>query len=296
MRSITILGCALLVLVVTASGARADDPCLGDEEAEQAKAAAATLAKAEQAGKPAELFMAYRSILGNECVDRYDKHAWARAKANLPKLGRDLAKAAEAKGLWYSADPVRADGRTSAFRYYETIGEYAEANRAMLTALKGTPDDLALFKAAWTVDQGRQGSLDPNSGERHPYVSPQAYRQELESKAAANADRAMKAEEADVKGLSGSAAELAKATMQSLTKLRSAAEWMAFTPAGDKVARERAEQRGDKVSARPIPPSPRRMPSPITNLPDQRAPRTSSPGSRRRSTNPPTRWKKPVPN
>lgn len=122
MRSITILGCALLVLVVTASGARADDPCLGDEEAEQAKAAAATLAKAEQAGKPAELFMAYRSILGNECVDRYDKHAWARAKANLPKLGRDLAKAAEAKGLWYSATRF---GRMGGHRPFATMKRLA---------------------------------------------------------------------------------------------------------------------------------------------------------------------------
>jgi hypothetical protein len=92
---------------------------LGDEEEKSAKAAVAALTKAEQAGRPAELFMAYRFILGNECLDRYDKTALSRAKTGVPKLGRDLAKAAEAKGLLYSADPVRSDGQTSAFRYFE---------------------------------------------------------------------------------------------------------------------------------------------------------------------------------
>lgn len=223
---------------------------MGDEEEKSAKAAVAALTKAEQAGRPAELFVAYRSILGNECLDRYDKTALSRAKTGVPKLGRDLAKAAEAKGLWYSADPVRGDGQTSAFRYYDAIGDYADANRVMMKALQAKPDDLTLFTAAWGVDQGRSGAPDPNTGERQPYVSPPAYRQDLQKMASATADRLMKAEEQDAKGLSGSAVAVATATTQSLEKLRTAAGWMKFLPAGDKMARERAEQRGDTITAR----------------------------------------------
>lgn len=251
MRAINILGCALLLLAVTVCPVRADDVCLGDEEEKSAKAAVAVLTKAEQAGRPAELFVAYRFILGNECLDRYDKTALSRAKVGVPKLGRDLAKAAEAKGLWYSADPVRGDGQTSAFRYYDAIGDYADANRVMMKALQTKPDDLTLFTAAWGVDQGRSDAPDPKTGERQPYVSPPAYRQDLQKMASATADRLMKAEEQDAKGLSGGAVAVATATAQSLEKLRTAAGWMKFLPAGDKMARERAEQRGDTITARP---------------------------------------------
>jgi hypothetical protein len=108
--------------------------------------------------------VAYRSILGNECLDRYDKTALSRAKTGVPKLGRDLAKAAEAKGLLYSADPVRSDGQTSAFRYFETIGDYADANRVMLRAVQAKPDDLALFTTAWGVDEGRSGGAGSENG------------------------------------------------------------------------------------------------------------------------------------
>ena len=250
MRTVRILSCALLLLAVTVSPVRADDPCLGDEEEKSAKAAVAALTKAEQAGRQAELFMAYRSILGNECLDRYDKTALSRAKTGVPKLGRDLAKAAEAKGLLYSADPVRSDGQTSAFRYFETIGDYADANRVMMKALQAKPDDLALFTTAWGVDEGRWVVPDPKTGERQPYVSPQAYRQDLQKMASAKADRLMKAEEQDAKGLSGSAVEVATSAMKSLEKLSAAAAWMKFLQAGDKAARERAEQRGDTITAR----------------------------------------------
>ena len=250
MRTVRILGCGLLMLAVTVSPVRADDPCSGDEEEKSAKAAVAALTKAEQAGRPAELFMAYRFILGNECLDRYDKTALSRAKTGVPKLGRDLAKAAEAKGLLYSADPVRGDGKTSAFRYFETIGDYADANRVMMKALQAKPDDLALFTTAWGVDEGRWVVPDPKTAERQPYVSPQAYRQELQKIASSTADRLMKAEEQDAKGLSGSAVEVATSAMKSLQKLRTAAGWMKFLSAGDKAARERAEQRGDTITAR----------------------------------------------
>ena len=250
MRTVRILSGALLLLTVTVSPVRADDPCMGDEEEKSAKAAVAALTKAEQAGRPAELFVAYRSILGNECLDRYDKTALSRAKTGVPKLGRDLAKAAEAKGLLYSADPVRSDGPTSAFRYFETIGDYADANRVMMKALQAKPDDLALFTTAWGVDEGRWVVPDPKTGERQPYVSPQAYRQDLQKMASAKADRLMKAEEQDAKGLSGSAVEVATSAMKSLEKLSAAAAWMKFLSAGDKTARERAEQRGDTITAR----------------------------------------------
>jgi hypothetical protein len=169
--------------------------------------------------------------------------------------GRDLAKAAEAKGLLYSADPVRSDGQTSAFRYFETIGDYADANRVMMKALQAKPDDLALFTAAWGCGSKVVGWCRiRKQGERQPYVSPQAYRQDLQKMASSTADRLMKAEEQAAKGLSGSAIEVAAATDQSLEKLRTAAGWMKFLSAGDKAARERAEQRGDTITARPIRP------------------------------------------
>ncbi|MCE9537163.1 MAG: hypothetical protein K8R65_12230 [Nitrospirae bacterium] len=244
---------ALLLLALTAHSVRADDICLGDDEEKAAKAQVAALNKVEKTGSPAELFVAYRALAGNDCIDRYDKNAQARAKANLPKLGRELAKAAEVKGLLYSSEPVRADGRTSAFRYFEAMGEYNEANRVMLKAAQVKTDDMALFKAAWNVDNGRYGPRDPKSGEQQPYVLPPAYRQELEKIASANADRLMKAEEKDAQGLSGGAADVAKAAMGSLENLRKAADWMKFLPNGDKPAKVRAEQRGDTVMARPDP-------------------------------------------
>ncbi|MEO5955091.1 MAG: hypothetical protein ABIR36_05275 [Nitrospiraceae bacterium] len=244
---------ALLLLVLTAPSVRADDICLGDDEEKVAKAQVATLSKIEKSGPPAELFVAYQAIASNDCIDLYDKNVMGRAKANLPKLGRDLAKAAEAKGILYSSEPVRADGRTSAFRYFETMREYHEANRVMLKAAQVKSDDLALFKAAWDVDNGRYGPRDLKSGDRQPYVSPPAYRQELEKVASANADRLMKAEERDATGLSGGATEVAKAAMGSLEHLRKAADWMKFLPNGDKAAKVRAEQRGDTVMARPDP-------------------------------------------
>ena len=108
---------ALLFLALTAPSVRADDICLGDDEEKVAKAQVAALNKVEKSGPPAELFVAYQAIASNDCIDRYDKNVMGRAKTSLPKLGRDLGKAAEAKGILYSSEPVRADGRTSAFRY-----------------------------------------------------------------------------------------------------------------------------------------------------------------------------------
>jgi hypothetical protein len=244
---------ALLLLALTAPSVRADDICITDEEEKAAKTQVAALNKVEKSGPPAELFVAYQAIASNDCIDRYDKNVMGRAKANLPKLGRDLAKAAEAKGILYSSEPVRADGRTSAFRYFEAMGDYNEANRVMLKAAQAKSDDLALFKTAWGVDNGRYGPRDPKSGDRQPYVSLPAYRQELQKIASANADRFMKAEERDAQGLSGGAAEVAKATMGSLENLKKAADWMKFLPNGDNPAKVRAEQRGDTVMARPDP-------------------------------------------
>ena len=77
---------------------RADDICMADDEEKAAKAAIAAALKAEKSAKQAELFVAYQSIANNECIDRFDKTIQARAKANLPKLARELAKAAEANG------------------------------------------------------------------------------------------------------------------------------------------------------------------------------------------------------
>jgi hypothetical protein len=253
MSMLRLVCCGLVLLALTAPSARADDPCLADDEEKAAKAQLAALNRVEKAGRPAELFVAYQAIAKNDCIERHDKNVLGRAKASLPKLGRDLAKAAEAKGFFYSSAPVRSDGQTSAFRYFEAIGDFAEANRVVLRAVTARPEDLQLFRTAWDVDSARYGPYDPKTGQRQPYVSPQTYRQDLQKIAAANAGRLMKAEEKDAKGLSGSANEVATATVSSLEKLRTASEWMKFLPGGDKPARDRAEQRGDAILARPDP-------------------------------------------
>lgn len=241
----------LLLTMVLVPVVRADDRCVLDEEKNAALAQSAALKKAEQSGQPAALFAAYLRVAANYCIERYDKNALQKSRANLPKLGRELAKAAEAKGLLYSGDPVREDGQTSAFRYYETIGDYQEANRVLLKAVQTKPDDLHLFETAWNIDRGRVGPMDPNTGSRQPYRSPSTFRQELIKVASGNADRLLKAEENDARGLSGSLIELSKSTEQSLEKLKSASRWMKYLPGGDKPARDRAELRGDTIMKRP---------------------------------------------
>lgn len=253
MRVMKLAGCVLIVAALTPPVAHADDPCLSDEEKKATLARSGALQKAEQAGQPAALFVAYMHVLADECMDRYDKHAVMRATANMPKLGRDLAKTAETKGVLYSAEPIRADGQTSAFRYFEAIGDHQEANRVLLKAVQAKPDDLRLFEAAWNIDNGRYGPVDANTGSRQPYNSPAVFRQELAKVASANADRLMKAEERDAQGLTGNIGDLGKAATQSLGKLRSAALWMKYLPGGDKPAKDRAEQRGDTIMKRPDP-------------------------------------------
>ncbi|NGZ04499.1 MAG: hypothetical protein CV090_15765 [Nitrospira sp. WS238] len=253
MRVITLAGYSLIVVALSAPALHADDPCLGDDEKNAALAQSAALEKAEQAGQPTALFAAYMRVATSECVDRYDRQAIQKSKVNMPKLGRELAKSAEAKGLLYSSGPVRVDGQTSAFRYYEAIGDHQEANRVLLKAIQAKPDDLRLFETAWNIDNGRYGPADPNAGSRQPYSSPPTFRQELEKVATGNADRLMKAEEKDAQGLTGNSAELGKATAQSLEKLRSASLWMKYLPGGDKPAKDRAELRGDTIMERPDP-------------------------------------------
>lgn len=253
MRLTKVAGYSLMVVILTAPSVRGDDPCLGDDEKKAALAQSAALAKEEQAGQPAALLVAYMRVAANDCIDRYDKNAMGKAKANLPKLGRDLAKAAETKGALYSGEPIRADGQTSAFRYFEVIGDRQGASRVLLKAVQPKPDDLRLFETAWNIDNNRYGPVDPNTGARQPYNSPPVFRQELAKVASANADRLMKAEEKDAQGLKGTIVELGKASSQSLEKLRSASLWMKFLPGGDKPARDRAEQRGDTIMKRSDP-------------------------------------------
>jgi hypothetical protein len=242
-----------MLMTLAAPAVHADDPCLGDDDKKAALTRSAALQRAEQAGQPAAIFVAYMQIIVDDCMDRYDKKAVVRAKANIPKLGRDLAQAAETKGALYSNDAIRADGQTSAFRYYETIGDHQEANRVLLKAVQGKPEDLRLFQTAWNIDNGRYGPADPTTGSRQPYSSPPAFQQELAKVASANADRLMKAEEKDAQGLTGNIGDLGKASMQSIEKLRSAALWMKYLPGGDRPAKDRAEQRGDTIMKRPDP-------------------------------------------
>ncbi|MDH4083128.1 MAG: hypothetical protein OEV99_06765 [Nitrospira sp.] len=197
MRLMGLAGYALIGVVLTAPVVHADDPCLGDDEKNAALAQSAALQQAEQAGQPTALFAAYMRVAASDCIDRYDKNAAGKARANMPKLGRDLAKAAESKGVLYSGEPVRADGQTSAFRYFETIGDRQEANRVLLKAVQAKPDDLRLFETAWNIDNNRYSSVDPNTGSRAPHSSSPMFRQELRKVASANADRWMKAEEKD---------------------------------------------------------------------------------------------------
>lgn len=253
MMVLRIMGSVLLTLALVALPARADDICMGNEEERATKTAIAVALKTEKSGKPLELFLAYQSIANDECVDRFDKNIQTRAKANLPKLGRELAKAAEAKGTLYSEDPVRTDGQTSAFRYFEATGDFNEANRVMLKVVHRKSDDLEFFKTAWDVDRNRYGYRDPKTGGQNPYLSPPAYRQELQKVASANADRLMKVEEKDAQDLSGGAQEVMKASASSLENLRKAAAWMKFLPNGDKPAKARAEQRGDTIMQRADP-------------------------------------------
>lgn len=244
---------SLMLITLMAPTVYADDPCLGDEEKKAASTRSAALQKAEQAGQSAALFVAYMQIMADDCIDRYDKNALGKAKANLSTLGRDLAKAAEAKGALYSAGPVRADEKTSAFQYYEAIGDHQEANRVLLKAVQARPEDLRLFETAWNIDNGRYGPVDPTTGSRQPYSSPPSFQQELMKVASTNADRLMKAEENHAQGLTGNIGELGKASMQSIEKLRSAALWMKYLPSGDRPAKDRAEQRGDTIMKRPDP-------------------------------------------
>lgn len=268
---------ALLFLALTAppQTVRADDECATDEAEKNTKSDVADALKAEKAGKQAELFIAYQAIANYYCAHTFDKSGkdlQARAKANLPKLGRDLAKAAEAKGLLYSTGPfytvvgekevqgqivkrgtMRINERVSAFQYYEAIGDNAAADQVMLKAARAKSEDLDFFKTAWGKAENRSGPRDPKTGESKPYVPPPAYRQELQKIASVNADRFMKAEEKDAAGLSGSAGAVGIATANSLDKLRKAAEWMKFLPGGEKPARERAEQRGDTIMKRSDP-------------------------------------------
>lgn len=259
MRQRHIFQIAVLLLSVFPGTVLADDICGGDDERKRLTAEArAAIAKAEKAGKPAELFLAYQAAAGDDCVakDLIDK-----ARTNMTKLGRDLAAKAEAKGLLYSNDPIavkageqrRANERASAFAWLEASGDYNEANRVMLKAAHAKSDDLKIFEAAWEVDGRRYGPRDPKTGEQKPYVSPGSYRQELQKIASANADRFMKAEEKDAQGLSGNSADVGMATMHSLEKLRAASSWMKFLPDSDKPAKARAEQRGDTILKRTDP-------------------------------------------
>ncbi len=157
------------------------------------------------------------------------------AKTGMPKLGRELAKAAEAKGFLYSDEPVQADGLTSAFRYFEAIADYEEADRVLLKTTRARPEDLRFFETVWSIDSSRYRQIDSGTGSREPYNSPPTFRQELAKVASANADRLMKAEEKDAQGLTGNIAELSKAAAQSLQKLKNASLWMKFLPGEDSL-------------------------------------------------------------
>ena len=217
----------------------ADDICGDSTGQAQIAARDAEVARAEKSGNQVQIFLAYRGAVGAECVS---DGLVARARANLPKLGQELAAKAEADGVLYSKEPPRANGKTSAFAWFEASGNFAEADRVMLKAVHAKPEDMELFKAAWNVD-----SL---SGGRGSYKASAAYRQELEKLATTSAAKLMSLEEQNAKGLTADAGTLGISASTSLEKLQRAAGWMQFLPEGDKPAKVRAEQRGDTIMKR----------------------------------------------
>ena len=238
-----ISGIIVLLLAVSHGIAFADMDCNDPEEKKLAAKVKDAMDRADKSGKPDQLYVAYQGVINNGyCLSKAVQDR-ARA-ANLTKLGRDAAAKAEAAGLLYSDAPVGGEGKTSAFAWFETLGAFADADRVMLKAVHAKPDDIKLFQAAWeTGERARH----PSDGGDKSYKAPASYRQELEKAAAASAAKLMAAEEKDAAGLTGNIMTVGAAAPQSLKKLEQAADWMKFTPGGDKPAKTRAEQRGDVI-------------------------------------------------
>ena len=255
---VSFLGLLGLAPLFSSQPAHADDICGGQDErkkwTEQVKA---DLSKAEKAGKQAELFLLYDSIQRDDCVG---EDLRAKAGQVLPKLGRDLATKAEAQGRLYSKEVIyinsgesrKANERASAFAWLEASNQFREADQIMLKAVRAKPDDLELFKAAWTIDQlsGNRTWHHAKTGAEERYTAPASYRQELEKTASANVAKVMAAEEKDAAGLSADLATMTASSTKSLAKLRTAAAWMELLPGGNGPAKTRAEQRGDTVMKR----------------------------------------------
>ncbi len=239
MKQLQLCGITLLLGIASLSTAVADDVCGDSTGQAQIASRDAEAAQAEKSGNQVALFLTYRAAIGAECAS---SGLVAKAKANLAKLGRELAAKAEADGVLYNKEPPRADGKTSAFAWFEASGNFAEADRVMLKAVHADAENIELFKAAWNVD-----SL---SGSRGSYKAPASYRQELEKIATASAAKLMSLEEQDAKGLTADAGTLSSSAANSLGKLQRAAAWMQFLPEGDKSAKVRAEQRGDTIMKR----------------------------------------------
>lgn len=233
-------GAAALLLMGFSAVVAADDICGDTTGQAQIAAREADVARAEKTGSQMQIFLAYQGALGAECAS---DGLVAKAKANLPKIGRELAAKAEADGVLYTKEPPRADGKTSAFAWFEAAGEFAEADRVMLKAVHAKPEDIELFKVAWNVDNlsGRRSGGHKASA---------SYRQELEKIAKTSVAKLMALEEQDAKDLTADAGTLGASAGKSLEKLQRAAGWMQFLPEGDKPAKVRAEQRGDTIMKR----------------------------------------------
>lgn len=247
-----------LLCVLAGPLAYADDICGGpDERKKWTEQVKADLSKAVKAGKQAELFLLYDSIQRDGCVA---EDLQVKAAQALPKLGRDLAAKAEAQGRLYSRDTIynnsgesrKANERASAFAWLEASNQFREADQVMLKAVRAKPDDLELFKAAWTIDQlsGQRTWHHVKTGAEERYTAPASYRQELEKTAAANVAKLMAAEDKDAAGLSADLMTMTTSSTKSLAKLKTAAAWMEFLPGGNGPAKARAEQRGDAVMKR----------------------------------------------
>ena len=234
-------GAVALLLMGFSAAIVADDICGDSTGQAQIAAREADVARVEKSGDKVQIFLAYQGAVGAECAS---DGVVAKARASLPKLGRELAAKAEADGVLYTKAPPRADGKTSAFAWLEASGNFAEADRVMLKAVHAKPEDMELFKSAWHVDDlsGRRSGRD--------YKASASYRQELEKLAKTSAAKLMSLEEQDAKGLTADAGTLGTSASKSLEKLQRAADWMQFLPEGDKPAKVRAEQRGDTIMKR----------------------------------------------
>jgi hypothetical protein len=201
----SILMFAATGLLVAAQCALADG-CAADEE----KAAAANMKKAEDADRAGRLKEAYAAL----------------GKVDSMCLGRDAGKRHESMrkriGLQLGQQEEKQNRLGAAFDWYNTSGNGDEADRVKMKQVNATPRDRNLVSGA--IDHFKRKNNDARVAE-------------LRQLAAKNADLELAAEE-----------KAFAARKESLDELGHARDWYQYVGDGAaKKARDRAEQRGDAL-------------------------------------------------